>query len=240
MRFVRAAVFLLVAPLATAVGSTLCALGLLVTPGSGRISTFIERIWGRIYVGSAGGRLRVEGAEKIDRARPTMVVANHTSFLDPPTLIAMLPAPLRFVLKRELGRIPIAGWYLALSGHFLIDREDPRASLEVFAKATDRARRHGFVPVVFAEGTRSPDGRLQELRPGAFQLALTGGFDVLPVAILGTHDILPKHAIAPRRGGVVRVRVGDRIPIEGLHGSAARKVLAERCREALVALGVPA
>jgi 1-acyl-sn-glycerol-3-phosphate acyltransferase len=239
VRVLRAVLFLALAPLATVVGSILCTVGLLFAPRTGRVANAVERVWGRLFVASAGGRLRVEGVERVDRRRARMFVANHASFLDPPALIAALPVPLRFVLKKELGRIPIAGWYMALSGHFMLDRSDPRAGLDVMRRAVERARRHGLCPVVFPEGTRSPDGRLGDWKPGAFQLAIDGGLDVQPVAILGSHAILPKRTLAPRRGGTIVLRVGDPIPVEGHAGSAGRKALADRARAALLSLGVP-
>src|SRR5688500_10897266 len=98
MRVLRAVVFLLVAPLAAIGLSAVCTSALLFAPRTGRVANLVERLWGRIFVGSAGGRLRVEGLEKVDRRRATVFVANHASFLDPPALIAMLRVPLRFVL----------------------------------------------------------------------------------------------------------------------------------------------
>jgi 1-acyl-sn-glycerol-3-phosphate acyltransferase len=168
-----------------------------------------------------------------------MVVANHTSWLDPPALFVALPVQVRYVMKRELSRLPFLGWYVLLGGHFFLDRADPREGVEVLRRATERARRHRLVPTLFPEGTRSPDGRLAPFRTGAFQLAIAGGLDVQPVAILGAHEIFPKRARGPRRGGTVRVRVGETIPVEGLSGSAGRRVLGERVRAELLRLGVP-
>jgi 1-acyl-sn-glycerol-3-phosphate acyltransferase len=106
-------------------------------------------------------------------------------------------------------------------------------------RAIARCGRHGLSPIVFPEGTRSADGRLQPLKPGAFQLAVDGGFPIHPIAILGTSRIMPKGALGPRRSGPVVVRVGEPIPVEGLRGSAGRKILSARVRDALLALGVP-
>ncbi len=94
-------------------------------------------------------------------------------------------------------------------------------------------------PVLFPEGTRSPDGRLKDLRAGAFQLALSGGLPVQPVAILGSHRVWPKGLSYPRQCGEILVRVGEPIDVSEFKGSPGRKALAERVRAAFGELGVP-
>jgi 1-acyl-sn-glycerol-3-phosphate acyltransferase len=198
----------------------------------------VASLWGRAMLVVAGARLRVEGAERFDAGRATLLVGNHASFLDPMVMLAVFPGSARFVLKRELGRVPFVGWHCKLSGHFLLDRASARAGQEVVDRAVDRARAHGLSLIVFPEGTRSADGRLQDLKAGAFQMALGGGLPVQPVALLGTHDVWPRGG-TPRRSGEVLVRVGEPIDTEGLEGSVGRKRLADRTREALLSLGVP-
>jgi 1-acyl-sn-glycerol-3-phosphate acyltransferase len=143
------------------------------------------------------------------------------------------------VLKHELRRVPFIGWHTWLTGHFLIDREDPRAGLELLQKAVERARRFGLNPIVFAEGTRSNDGRLQPLRGGAAQLAIAAQMDLQPIAILGTYDTMPRGASHPLRTGAIHVRVGPPIPSAGAKGAPGRRHLTESLRHALLALGVP-
>ena len=92
---------------------------------------------------------------------------------------------------------------------------------------------------MFPEGTRSPDGRLRAVKGGPFGLAVETGLPVQPVAILGTHAVLPKDIAGPQRGGEVVVRIGEMIPTHGLAGGPGRRVLAARSRAALLALGVP-
>jgi 1-acyl-sn-glycerol-3-phosphate acyltransferase len=236
---VRTVVFWILATPMTILASIVGALALLLGPRSGRASHRVERLWGKGILFAAGARLRVENLERLARDRTRLVVANHTSWLDPPALFAALPLRVRVVMKRELVHLPFAGWYVRLAGHFFLDRADPRQGMEVLRHATERAKRYRLTPVLFPEGTRSPDGLLAPFKTGAFQLALAGGFDVQPTAILGSHEIFPKHARGPRRGGEIRVRIGEAIPVEGLAGSPGRKVLSEKVRAALVELGVP-
>src|SRR5205814_415332 len=108
--------------------------------------------------------------------------------------------------------------------------------LRLMEKAAARMRRRRISPLVFPEGTRSRDGHLQPLKGGAFFLPLSADVAVQPVAILGSHAILPKGAWGPRRGGTIEVRVGDPIPTAGRGGAPARKALSSEVRAALVAL----
>lgn len=212
---------------------------LLPAPRSGRVSYVMFRLWAKGFLAGFGGGVTVEHAERISKSTPRLIVANHTSWLDPPALLAAMPSKLRFILKRELMSVPFVGWYTALAGHYLLDREDPRAAKALMEKAVRRIRRYGFSPIVYPEGTRSPDGTLAPFKPGAFQMALDAGIDVQPVAILESNAMMPRGANAPVRAGDMIIRVGEPIPTAGLEGSRGRRELAEKATAALLALGVP-
>jgi 1-acyl-sn-glycerol-3-phosphate acyltransferase len=129
-------------------------------------------------------------------------------------MLAALPGSLRFVGKRELFRIPIFGTALRISGQIPIDRQDHGAAVASF-DAASRLLAAGHSAMVFPEGTRSLDGRLQPLKKGAFVLAIATGRPVVPVAVAGTFGILPKGGIVPR-AGQVEVRIGAPIVTTGL------------------------
>ena len=237
-RFLRAACFLYVAFLWTLLAFVIGMLLLLPAPRSGRIAHFVLRAWGRGLLAMAGIRLQVEGPGHFDGSEVRMLVANHASYLDPPALGAAFPGQLRFVLKQELLRLPFIGWYSKYAGHFLLDRDNPREGKRVLDRAVARAKRYRLSPLVFAEGTRTRDGKLAEFKTGAFQLALSAGIAVQPVAVLGSYDLMPRGAAAPSRSGTITLRVGEPIPVDGLKGSPGRKALAAKVREALHAMGV--
>jgi 1-acyl-sn-glycerol-3-phosphate acyltransferase len=188
----------------------------------GRLSDRVLRLWARALLAGSGLSVEVVGREHLAPGTPRVLVANHGSWLDPLVMAVVSPGPLRFVLKHELRTVPFIGWHTWLTGHFLIDREDPRAGLELLQKAVVRARRFGLNPIVFAEGTRSNDGRLQALRGGAAQLAIAAEMDLQPVAILGTYDRMPRGASYPRKSGAILVRVGPPIPSAGAKGAPGR------------------
>ena len=239
IRAVRAIAFFVLAPILTGLGFVACCLALVFDPGGGRVAHSVARLWARSMLFACGAHLVVEGAERFAPGEARVLVANHSSYLDIPALLAAFPGQMRIVARRTLLWLPFIGFFLFLGGHFLIDREDARQALALWERVGARMRRRRVSPLVFPEGTRSPDGRLQAFKTGAFLLPLAVEAPLQPVAVLGTHEVLPKRAWAPRRGGVVTVRVGAAIPTAGRGGAPARKALAAEAPAALVALGVP-
>jgi len=97
--------------------------------------------------------------------------------------------------------VPFMGWHLWSAGNFPIDRSDPRKTAKSLRGVIDGVRA-GKSLAVFPEGTRTPDGRLQEFKQGAFKIAVRAGVPIVPVAIRGTFKLLPKTTLAPRPGRV--------------------------------------
>lgn len=204
-----------------------------------RPSHGVIRWWSRGMLAVSGVRLVVENPEKWQDSAPRLIVANHASWFDPPAIWLACPQQVRFILKKELGRLPFVGWYCALTRHYLLDRSDPRAAMAIMKRAKGDAQDLDISPVVFPEGTRSDDGTLGEMRNGSFQLALDAGIPIQPVAVLGAHAVWPRATIAPRVAGTITLRIGDPIPTEGLKGGRGRRAVGEKVRAALLALGVP-
>jgi 1-acyl-sn-glycerol-3-phosphate acyltransferase len=166
-------------------------------------------IGGRMF-GRAMTRVSVEGAlDELPRAGPLIIAANHASNLDVPIigawLIPKLGRRIHWLGKKELFDWPIIGWVAANGGVHPVDRG--AADIEAFRLA-QRILDQGHVLFVFPEGTRSPDGRLQEARDGIALLALRTGAPVVPVAISGSSGVWPKGQKLPHPGGHVTVRVG--------------------------------
>ena len=238
MATLRAIAFAWWAAIITIVCFTLAMLALPLNPGSKRLSHRVASFWGRALLWGGGLRIKIEGPGTLDPNVTRMIVANHASYLDPPTMLGAHPGQIRFMLKKELMRLPFIGWYTSAAGHFLIDRDNPREGKKLLDKAVERAKEYHWNPMVFPEGTRTSDGKLASFRNGAFQLALSAGIEVQPVAILGTYERMPRGTIGPSKGGDIIVRVGEPISVEGLKGNPGRKIMAAKVEEALRALGV--
>jgi 1-acyl-sn-glycerol-3-phosphate acyltransferase len=160
------------------------------------------------------GGVRVIGrgadhAAELARGGGYILVANHSSNLDPLALMTVLGrVDLAFVAKAETLRRPVLGSLLDAIGWIFVERES-LASLKKLREDVEARRGTGWVPdlVIFPEGTRSPDGRLQKFRIGPFMLAAQTGLPILPVVIRGTSALHRKDAFAVHPG-TVEVEIG--------------------------------
>jgi len=139
-----------------------------------------------------GISLDVRGMENVERGRPLIVMANHLSFLDGPVLFMLLPLPLRVIMKKGIGRIPVVGPGMRFVGFLTVDRKRAREGKARIEMAARLMRERGYSFLIFPEGTRSGDGRLGPFRRGGFFLAVESGAPIVPVAIRGTYDMMPR------------------------------------------------
>jgi len=180
---------------------------------------------GRIF-GRAISRISIEGAvDAIPREGPLIIAANHASNMDAPVigawLIPRLGRRIHWLGKRELFAWPIVGWVAANGGVHPVDRD--RADVEAFRLAS-RILSEGHILFVFPEGTRSPDGALQEARDGLALLALRSGAPIVPIGIGGSNRVWPKGQRLPHPGGHVVVRVGSAFrPLDELPAGTDRR-----------------
>lgn len=199
--------------------------------GAGRA---IGRLWSRQMFAVFGLRVRVHGLDNAERNRNFVFVANHQSHLDIPLLLSILPHRLTFIAKKELFWVPFLGWGMAALGHISIDRSSARKARGSFDRAVQRLRTEGISLVVFPEGTRSTDGAVGAFKRGSFALAIESGLPVVPVAICGTRDALPKKSML-LTPGTVEIRFGAPIDTAGLC-AADKESLAEKVRAAVMSL----
>ena len=168
-----------------------------------------QRVWAPSCLWLAGATVRVEAPRAPLPAGPLVFASNHESALDIWALVASVPRIVRFLAKRELFRIPIFGWYLALGGHVAVDRAHHARAVASLHEA-GAVVRAGTSLIVFPEGTRSTDGRIHPFKKGPFVLALEAGVPVVPVAISGSGRITPKRAIEIHPGPI-RIAFGEAI-----------------------------
>ena len=126
-------------------------------------------------------------------------MSNHTSNLDPPVLIPVIPGRCSVLVKKELFRIPILGTGMKVADLVPVDRSDREAAIES-VKAAIKVLQQGLHMVVFPEGTRSGDGRLLPFKKGPFHLAMESGIPIVPVTLLGTFESWPRTRFALRPG----------------------------------------
>jgi 1-acyl-sn-glycerol-3-phosphate acyltransferase len=201
--------------------------------GLGRASYAQVRIWAWVLHAATGVRSRGTGLDNVPATGSYVVVSSHTSHLDGPAIAHVLPHPVYFVIKKELARIPLWGHAAVKIGFIAVDRSDSEQARREMARAVDTIRA-GRRVLIFPEGTRSRDGRLQAFKKGGFHLAIDAQVPVLPVAVNGSHRLFPKGAAAIR-AGQLEVAVGPPIATTGLTKDDVGALL-ERTREAILAL----
>jgi len=169
------------------------------------------RFWGKINLWAAGVTVYVAGVENIQPERAYIFAANHQSWFDIFAVLAKLPTQFRWLAKHELFRIPILGQAMTATGYIPIDRSDRRKAFESLRQAAMQAKR-GTSIVIFPEGTRSPDGVLQEFKKGGFILALESQQPMVPISISGSHRILPKRGEWLIQPGIIDITICKPIP----------------------------
>jgi 1-acyl-sn-glycerol-3-phosphate acyltransferase len=207
-------------------------IGLSLVDDGGFLTYHVGRFWSRLNLRLLGIEVTASGAEHVAPGQSYVVMANHQSYCDIWATFAALPLQLRWVMKRELRKIPVFGYACGRMGHIYVERgnrEDARASM---AEAARRIA-SGTSVVFFPEGTRSTTGVLGPFKSGGFRLALAGGVPLLPVSITGTGRTLAAHSWIFHPGRV-HVAVSAPIPTAG-RGDDALPALMDETRAAILA-----
>jgi 1-acyl-sn-glycerol-3-phosphate acyltransferase len=155
-------------------------------------------------------RLRIEGRSRLPWRGPAVLVANHLSMLDILVLYGLF-RPFKWVSRDDLFRVPFTGWNMRMNDYVPLKRGDRESVRRMMARCRDHLAR-GVPMMLFPEGTRSRDGRLQPFKDGAFRLAAEAGCPIIPIAIEGTAEALPKAGLILRRPMTARVTVLEPIP----------------------------
>jgi 1-acyl-sn-glycerol-3-phosphate acyltransferase len=153
------------------------------------------------FVRAVGVRVRVVGVEKIPAAT-CLFVANHTSSADAPAVIGAIPRRIAVLLKEALFKWPIVGQAFTLA-HFIPVKRDVREAAIASVEKAAEAMRAGQSFLIYPEGTRSPDGRLQEFKKGAVVLAIKARAAIVPVLCSGAHRVMAKRSLVIHPGEIL-------------------------------------
>ncbi|MGA8216443.1 MAG: lysophospholipid acyltransferase family protein [Candidatus Sulfotelmatobacter sp.] len=194
-------------------------LGLLALPGglfdrSGRRLHWFSRAWSWLIMKTILSPVKVTGLDKIDASKSHVYAVNHGSALDIPVLYVYLPFQFRIVFKKELLSYPIVGWQLKRSGQVCIDQQKPTNSIAAIRSAV-KSLKAGMPLVIYPEGGRTPDGEIKPFLPGAFFLAIKAQVDIVPVALVGTYELLPMNTYHIKCRAL-EMRVGEPISTAGM------------------------
>ena len=209
----RATICLIVLPIALMVASVRAVLRSRRGPLRGVDDIYIG--FARLCLRVSGTRVQAFGLDHLDPSRAYVIVPNHESNLDPMALLSTLDMlSIRFVVKREITRIPIFGPALLRTGNVRVDRSNP--SKDITRLREGMGRRDPAVSILFyAQGTRARDGSFQRFKKGAFATAVTEKLAILPIATAGTYPLW-RPGSPFLRGGTVVLEVGAPISVEGM------------------------
>lgn len=176
----------------TAVSATGVAI---VAPFNPRLaSRWFGRLWGQGLLRLVPASLSVAGSANLTKNPSYIVVSNHTSLFDIPVLYGWLQLDLKWVMKKELRKVPFIGFSCAMLGHIFLDRSDRNAAVRQLEQAAKNLL-PGTSIMFFPEGTRSRDGNLKNFKIGAFQMARDLDLPILPVVVKNTASIMPPDGI---------------------------------------------
>ncbi len=183
------------------------------------------------FVRAVGVRVRVLGRERIP-AGVCLFAANHTSSADAPAVVGAIPRRVALILKESLFKFPIVGQAFS-SAHFVpVNRRAHDSAVASVEKATEILRA-GQSFLIYPEGTRSPDGRLQRFKKGAVVMAINAGVPIVPMVCSGAHRIMEKRSLVIHPGEIV-VEFLDPIESSG-YSIEERDILNEKIRAAMAA-----
>ncbi len=180
---------------------------------SGTPTYVMMRWWAWAVAKGMGLTFSLHGADRIVPGTSYIITPNHQSNADILALVLTLPMPFRWVIKKELLKIPLFGGAVRATGAVALDRSDKSQSVKSLREGAGKLR-DGWSILIYPEGTRSPDGKLQSFKKGAFMLAVQTSIPILPVTCNGAFQVLPKKSLLIRPGHIT-VTVGEPVPCDG-------------------------
>lgn len=200
---IRSLLLVMIAIAVTAFMSFCAFLFPLVSPGENKVHR-IANIWARMLLWLASTRVTVIGAENILPDRPQIFMANHQSDFDILIVLAHVPGQFRWIAKKELFKIPVFSKAMKNAGYIEIDRQNHEKAMKSLDEAA-RKIREGKSVCTFPEGTRSKDGTIKPFKQGMFHLAIKAGVPIVPISIIGAHEIMPKRTLKVRPGRITMI-----------------------------------
>lgn len=176
---------------------------------TGNLAFSLTKIWAYIMLAVSFVRTEINNRQKIQPETSYIIISNHQSLYDILALVTTLGIQYRWFIKKEVLKIPLFGYGLYASRNIFIDRSHRDKAVESINRGFARLPK-GVSVMVFAEGTRSPDGKIHEFKKGGFIPAVERKIPILPVTINGSRRVLPKRSLA-MRPGKIQVVIGDPI-----------------------------
>jgi 1-acyl-sn-glycerol-3-phosphate acyltransferase len=201
MLFLRLLTYILLIPLILLLTASFGCVSLLCSlwDRSGRQQHAIARAWAYLMLWVALSPVRVVNPENLYKHGVAVYVCNHLSYMDTPVLFSRLPFQFRILARHDLWKIPFIGWHLNRSGQVPVDSSSIRSSVASLNRGV-AALKSGMPLLVFPDGGRAPNGDIQPFLAGSAWMAIRAGVPIVPLALVGTYELLPMHVyhLTPR------------------------------------------
>ena len=199
---------------------------------TGNLAFSISKLWAYTMLTVSFVRAEIKNKDKILKGTSYIIISNHQSLCDIIVLVTTLGIQYRWIIKKEILKIPIFGYALYASRNIFIDRSNTASAIESINKGFDRLPK-GVSVMVFAEGTRSPDGQIHEFKKGGFITAVTRKIPILPITVNGSRRVLPKGSLT-LKPGKIQVVIGDPIDTSGYTTDTVQKLI-DKTRQVVIA-----
>lgn len=201
--------------------------------GLGRWAGYhIPRIWAKLFCILTFVKVEVVGRENIEKGKSYVFVANHQGAYDIFAIYGYLNHQFRWMMKKELERIPLVGYSCRVSGQIYVGNSTPAAVRETMETAKKQLAK-GMSVVVFPEGSRSFTGKVGRFKRGAYTLAVEFGLPVVPITIDGAYEVMPRTAKLPHWGHI-KLTIHQPI-VAGSEGHDVNQLI-EQTREEIVSV----
>jgi len=199
---------------------------------TGNLAFSISKLWAYTMLAVSFVRTEIKNKDKICKGKSYIIISNHQSLYDIIALVTRLGIQFRWIIKKEILKVPVFGYGLYASRNIFIDRSNTASAVDSINKGFERLP-EGVSVMVFAEGTRSPDGQIQEFKKGGFITAVRRKIPILPVTVNGSRRILPKKSLA-MTPGKIQVVVGDPIDVTGYTIDTVQDLI-DKTRQTIIA-----
>ncbi|RRA48198.1 1-acyl-sn-glycerol-3-phosphate acyltransferase [Acidipila sp. EB88] len=194
----------------------------------GRRQHRIAQAWARLSMFFAGASLSIDGERNLHKAPVAVYACNHLSYMDTPAIFSALPFQFRIVARHNLWKVPFIGWHLERSGQIPVNVGNPRASIASLSGGV-KTLRAGLPLFIFPEGGRTHTGVPGDFLNGPAFMAIRAQVPIIPMALIGTHELLPMHSKTFYPVPVV-LAVGEPISTEGRTAREVDALTAELAR----------
>jgi 1-acyl-sn-glycerol-3-phosphate acyltransferase len=198
---------------------------------TGNLAFIISKIWAHFMLKTTCVHTVIRGGEKIIKGKSYIIISNHQSDYDILAIVTTLGIQFRWIIKKELLKVPLFGYALYKSRNIFIDRGQGEAAMKSIREGMERLP-EGVSLMFFAEGTRSEDGAIQPFKKGGFVMAMEKGIPVLPVTVNGSRKVLPKKSLV-FHPGPIEVVISDPIETVGCSIENLQDIM-DKTREVII------